>query len=94
MGSGTGQFHLVRTQLGEGAMDLIPVLRENPLISWARIAGNIGRARRQRLASIISMIMVLIASIGMVLIASTATGATVRGPDITAAATSTLAWWS
>ena len=56
---------------------MIRVLRESPLVSCARMAGNIHRARRQRLISIISMIMTLIASISMVLIAASVTGATV-----------------
>ena len=48
------------------------VLRQSPLVVYARIAGNISRARRQRLISVISMIMVLMASISMVLIAGIA----------------------
>jgi hypothetical protein len=60
----------------EGAMHLIRVFCGSPLVSCARIAGNISRAQRQRLISIMSMIGVLIASIGMVLIAASATGAT------------------
>jgi hypothetical protein len=48
-------------------------MRESSLFSGTGIAGNIGRPRRQRLVSIISMIMVLVASISMVLIASSAT---------------------
>ena len=67
---------------------VIRVLRQSPLVSYAKIAGNISRARRQRLISIISMIMVLIASISMVLIGASATGATVFGSDLTPAATS------
>jgi hypothetical protein len=55
-------------------MHLIRVFRGSPLVSCARIAGNISRARRQRLISIMSMIGVLIASISMVLIAASATG--------------------
>ena len=40
------------------------------------------------------MIMVLIASISMVLIAASATGATLLSSDLTVAATAAPAWWS
>ena len=56
---------------------MIRVLRESPLVSYARMAGHIRRARRQRLISIVSMIMTLIASVSMVLIAASVTGATI-----------------
>ena len=78
---------MARTQLEKGQCTLIRVLRQSPLVSYAKIAGNIGRARRQRLISIISMIMVLIASISMVLIGASATGATGSGSDLKPAAT-------
>ena len=66
----------VDTTWERGQCTLIRVLRQSPLVSYAKIAGNISRARRQRLISIISMIMVLIASISMVLIGASAMGAT------------------
>ena len=72
-------------------MHLIHVFRGSPLVSCARIPANISRARRQRLISIMSMIGVLLASIGMVLIAASATGATGSGSDITPATTTTPA---
>ena len=65
---------------------MIHVLRQSSLDPYARIAGNISCARRQRLLSIISIIVVLIASISMVLIAGSATGTTFFGSDITQAA--------
>ena len=79
---------MARTHLENEQWSLIRVLRQSPLVSYAKIAGNIGRARRQRLISIIFMIMVLIASISMVLIGASATGATGAGSDLTPAATS------
>lgn len=65
------------------------VLRQSSLGLHARIAGYISGARRQRLISIISIIMVLMASVSMVLIAGSATGATVFGSDITTVVTTT-----
>ena len=65
---------------------MIHVLRQSSLVPYAKIAGNISCAKRQRLLSIISIILVLIASISMVLIAGNATGTTVFGSDITQAA--------
>jgi hypothetical protein len=53
------------------------------LVPYAKIAGNISCANRQRLLSVISIIVVLIASISMVLIAGNATGTTVLGSDTT-----------
>ena len=68
---------------------MFPVLRQSPLVVCARFAGNISRARRQRLISVISMIMVLMASISMVLIAGSSKGATGPGSDITPVAPAT-----
>jgi hypothetical protein len=58
------------------------------LVPHGRIAGNITCAKRQRLVSVISIIVVLIASIGMVLIAGSAKGTT--GSDSTPVATTTI----
>ena len=65
---------------------MIHVLRQCSFVPYAWIASNISCAKRQRLISIISIIVVLIASISMVLIAGSATGTTVFGSDITQAA--------
>ena len=62
---------------------MIHVLRQSSLVPYAKIAGNISCANRQRLLSVISIIVVLIASISMVLIAGNATGTTVLGSDTT-----------
>jgi hypothetical protein len=64
---------------------VIHVLRQSWLVPYA----NISCAKRQRLISIISIIVVLIASVSMVLIAGSATGTTVFGSDITPVATTT-----
>ena len=55
---------------------MIRVLPQSSLVPYARIAGKFNRAQRQRLISIISIVMVLIASVSMVLIAGSATGTT------------------
>jgi hypothetical protein len=71
---------------GRDVETVIHVLRQSSLVPYARIAGNI---KRERLSSIISIIVVLIASISMVLIAGNATGMTIFGSDITPVATTT-----
>jgi hypothetical protein len=61
---------------------VIRVLRQSSLAAYVGTAGKFNRAHRQRLISVISIVMVLIASISMVLIAGSARGTTVLGSDV------------